>query len=60
MAELRKITVALDEGVYMKLIDYVAAKSKRKKSRLSMSESVSELIARALSCANGEEGYETP
>ena len=55
MAELRKITVALDEGVYMKLIDYVAAKSKRKKSRLSMSESASELIARALSNVVAEE-----
>ena len=56
MAELRKITVALDEGVYMKLIDYVAAKSKRKKSRLSMSESASELIARALLNVGVEEG----
>ena len=55
MAELRKITVALDEGVYMKLIDYVAAKSKRKKSRLSMSESASELIARALLSVDGAE-----
>jgi hypothetical protein len=40
----------------MKLIDYVAAKSKRKKSRLSMSESASELIARALLNVGGEEG----
>ncbi len=58
MAELRKITVALEEGVYMKLIDYVAAKSKRKKSRLSMSESASELIAKALSSDESEEGHE--
>ena len=46
---MRKITVALDDTVYVKLIDYVAARSKKKKSRLSMSESASELIASALS-----------
>ena len=55
MAEVKKITVALEEGVYMKLIDYVAANSKRKRSRLSMSQSASELIAKALSSADGEQ-----
>jgi hypothetical protein len=49
MAEMKKITVALEEGVYLQLIDYVAATSKKNRSRLSMSQSASELIARALS-----------
>lgn len=56
---MRKITVALEDPVYMRLIDYVAAKSKRKKSRLSMSESASELIAKALSGPDLEEEDET-
>jgi hypothetical protein len=45
---MKKITVALEDGVYMKLIDYVAASSKRTRSRLSISQSASELIAAAL------------
>ena len=56
---MKKITVALEEAVYMRLIDYVAANSKRKKSRLSMSQSASELIAKALSNADGEVELET-
>jgi len=46
---MKKITVALDDEVYIQLIDYVAAKSKKKKSRLSLSESASGLIAAGLS-----------
>jgi hypothetical protein len=53
---MKKITVALEDQVYMKLIDYVAAKSKKKKSRLSMSESASELIAKALTIADRGDG----
>ncbi len=45
---MRKITVALEDAVYVKLIDHAAEKSKRNGSRLSISESASELIARAL------------
>jgi hypothetical protein len=45
---MKKITVALDDEVYIRLIDCVAAKSK-KKSRLSVSESASGLIAAGLS-----------
>jgi hypothetical protein len=52
---MKKITVALEDVVYMKLIDYVAAKSKRKKSRMSVSQSASELIAKALSSPMLEE-----
>ena len=55
---MRKITVSLEDVVYIKLIDYVAEKSKRKKSRLSMSESASELIARALSSPELIDGAE--
>jgi hypothetical protein len=51
---MRKITVTLDDPVYNRLIDYVAAKSKRDKGRLNLSESASELIARALSAQESE------
>jgi hypothetical protein len=51
---MRKITVTLDDPVYNRLIDYVAAKSKRDKGRLNLSESASELIALALS-GHGQE-----
>ena len=47
---MRKITVALEDEVYIKLIDRAAEKSKRTNSRLSISESASELIAVALEC----------
>jgi hypothetical protein len=45
---MRKITVALEESVYNRLIDYVAANSKAKGGRLSVSGSASELISGAL------------
>ncbi len=45
---MKKITVALEDTVYLRLIDYVAAKSKRTRGRLSVSESASELIAEGL------------
>lgn len=45
---MRKITVALEESTYNRLIDYVAENSKRKRSRLSESGSASELIDSAL------------
>jgi hypothetical protein len=47
-AEMKKITVALEDEVYLQLIDYVAARTKTLKSRLSVSESASELISRGL------------
>lgn len=52
---MRKITVALEDEVYIKLIDRAAEKSKRTKSRLSISESASELIAAALERCPEEE-----
>jgi hypothetical protein len=45
---MKKITVALEDNVYLQLIDYVAAKSKKTGGRLSLSESASELIALGL------------
>jgi hypothetical protein len=45
---LKKISVALEDGVYMQLIDYAAEKSKRMRSRLSVSGSASELISKSL------------
>jgi len=45
---MRKITVALEESVYNRLIDYVAANSKTNGGRLSVSGSASELISGAL------------
>jgi hypothetical protein len=55
---MKKITVALDDAVYIRLIDYVAAKSKRKRSRLSVSGSASELITGALANYPREEELE--
>lgn len=52
MEDLKKITVALDDEIYVQLIDYVAARSKKMKSRLSVSESASELISRGLDGAS--------
>ncbi len=52
---MRKITVSLEDSVYNRLIDYVAAKSKRTRSRLSVSDSASELIAGGLPLAPPEE-----
>ncbi|HEV2390622.1 MAG TPA: hypothetical protein VGS04_07860 [Nitrososphaerales archaeon] len=46
---MRKITVALEESTYSRLIDYVAESSKKNGSRLSVSGSASELIDSALS-----------
>jgi len=45
---MRKITVALEESTYNRLVDYVAENSKRNGGRLSMSGSASELIGSAL------------
>jgi len=55
---MKKITVALDDAIYLRLIDYVAAKSKKTRSRLSMSESASELIASGLSLLTPQEEVE--
>ncbi len=46
---MKKITVALEDALYVELIDYIADKTKREKGRLSISDSARELIARALS-----------
>jgi len=55
---MKKITVALEDEVYIRLIDYVAAKSKKERSRLNVSGSASELITRALPDAPWEEELE--
>ena len=53
---MKKITVALDDAVFIRLIDYVADKSKKTRSRMSVSESAGELIVSGLShVARGEE-----
>lgn len=46
---MKKITVVLDDQLYIKLIDYAAERSKRERSRLSVSDSAKELIINALS-----------
>jgi hypothetical protein len=56
---MRKITVALEESVYNRLIDYVAANSKTKGGRLSVSGSASELISSGLASLSGQEELET-
>ncbi len=55
---MKKITVALEDAVYVRLIDYVVAKSKRKGGRLSVSGSASELITGALANPQSEEELE--
>ena len=55
---MRKITVALEESVYNRLIDYVAANSKMKGGRLSVSGSASELISSALANVPRQEELE--
>ncbi len=45
---MKKITVALEDQVYMALVDYVVERSKRDKTRLSVSDSARELISKAL------------
>ena len=46
--DLKKISVAMDDRIYMQLFDYAAAKSRRMRSRFSVSESACELISKAL------------
>ena len=55
---MKKITVALEDSAYDQLIDYVAARSKRQKSRFSVSQSASELIIGGLSRLQPVEGSE--
>jgi metal-responsive CopG/Arc/MetJ family transcriptional regulator len=45
---MKKITVALDDAIYMELVDYVAERGKRNRGRLSISDSARELISKAL------------
>jgi hypothetical protein len=52
---MRKITVALEDAVYNKLIDYVVINSRRRGGRLSVSRSSSELISSALASASRQE-----
>jgi hypothetical protein len=55
---MKKITVALEDDVYLRLIDYVVNKTKRTGGRLSVSESASELISRGLPRLELEAGLE--
>ncbi len=54
MAAMKKITVALDDQIYLELVDYVAERGKRERGRLSVSDSAKELISRALRDASRE------
>jgi hypothetical protein len=55
---MRKITVALEDAVYGKLIDYVADNCRKRGGRLSVSWSASELITSALASASRQEERE--
>jgi hypothetical protein len=55
---MRKITVALDDAVFNRLIDYVVDNSKRKGSRLSVSRSASELISNGLANLSQRQEFE--
>jgi len=56
---MKKITVALEDAVYLRLIDYVANKTKKTGGRLSVSESASELISQGLPSLELEMGWDT-
>ena len=51
MERTRRLTVALDNEVYVKLVDYAASMSKQRMGRFSLSEALRELVAKAL-CAD--------
>ena len=53
---MKKITVALDDQIYMELVDYVAEKSKRERGRMSVSDSAKELISKALRDSSNQKG----
>jgi hypothetical protein len=55
--DLKKISVALEDRIYEQLFDYAAAKSRRMRSRFSVSESASELISTALEGTPCEETF---
>jgi uncharacterized protein (DUF1778 family) len=44
----RRLTVALDDDVYVKLVDYAAQMSKQNMGRFSLSAAMRELVAKAL------------
>lgn len=56
---MKKITVALEDQEYVALVDYVVEKSRRDKSRLSVSDSARELISKALKQSKTPTGEET-
>jgi hypothetical protein len=55
---MKKITVALEDAVYLRLIDYVVNKTKKTGGRLSVSESASELISQGLPRSELEVGLD--
>jgi hypothetical protein len=55
---MKKITVALEDEVYIRSIDCVAGKSEKESSRLSVSGSANEPIAGALADTPWEEELE--
>ena len=42
---MRRITITLDDEIYVRLIDYAADRSKDRMSRFSLAEAVRELLA---------------
>jgi hypothetical protein len=48
MENAKRLTVALDDETYVKLIDYAASMSKQRRGRFSLSEALRELVSRGL------------
>lgn len=48
MENARRLTVALDDETYVRLVDYAAAMSKERMGRFSLSEALRALVASAL------------
>ena len=42
---MKRVTIALDEELYVSLVDYAANKSKREMRRFSIGEAIRELLA---------------
>jgi len=46
--EAKRITIVLDDELYIKLVEYTARRSKRDLSRFSLSESIRDLLSHDL------------
>ena len=53
---MKRVTIALDDEMYVALLEYAAERSKREMRRFSMGEAIRELAARQLGSIDRFEG----